>query len=62
MFKRAGDKIEIKKSSQLKSVSGITVMTWIKSTKDDMDMTIFNSKGLGVKLQHKIAIDKANAR
>nr|XP_022289245.1 sushi, von Willebrand factor type A, EGF and pentraxin domain-containing protein 1-like isoform X2 [Crassostrea virginica] len=61
-FKRDGDKIEIRKSSKLNSVSGITVMSWIKSTTDDKDMTIFHSKGLSLKLQRNISIEKANGR
>lgn len=61
-FKHDGDKIKIRKSSKPKSVSGITLMTWIKSTKDDKDMTIFHSKGLSLKLQHNISVEKANGR
>ena len=62
MFKRGGNKIEIRKSLRLKPFSGITVMTWIKSTEDGMDMAIFHSKSLGINFQDKVSIDKANER
>lgn len=62
MLKGDGDKIYLNKSSEQNADSNFAFTTWFGLSDVSADVTLFHSKGLSVRIQNDIFIEKAGVR
>ncbi|XP_062570057.1 uncharacterized protein LOC134232121 [Saccostrea cucullata] len=62
LLKQRGSRIDVKKPSKSTAPLGITIMTWLKSPSSNIDLTLYHSRSLGIRIQDKIIMEKASLR